>query len=284
MATVRNTVQIEAFMCVARQPVLAISHGGGPCFQIEMPPPFDSKVWAQLKAHLAHTGAGITSRPRAILVISGHWEEDLPTIGTASRHTLLYDYYGFPPEAYDLHYPAPGAPDVAERVRALLTEAGIGSRTDARRGLDHGVFVPLMVMFPDADIPIVPLSLRQDLDPAFHVALGRALAPLRDEGILIIGSGNTYHNLRALLGSPNDDRHSQHFDSWLNDTLTSASPALREQRLIAWAQAPSARECHPRAEHLLPFHVAAGAAASDVGVRDFHGSLLGKASSGYRFG
>jgi aromatic ring-opening dioxygenase catalytic subunit (LigB family) len=271
-------------MISKRQPVLAISHGGGPCFQVEFPPPFAPEVWAPLKAYLTKAGATLDPRPNAILVVSGHWEESIPTVNTVDDHTLLYDYYGFPPEAYRLRYPAKGAPGVANRVRDLLAQADMESRTESLRGLDHGVFVPFMVMFPDADIPIVQLSLRRDLDPAFHLALGRTLMPLRDEDVLIIGSGSSYHNLREFLPHPRADLNSRLFDVWLNEAMTAPSATQREEMLAAWEQAPAARACHPTSEHLIPYHVVAGAAGQDIGMRTFHGTIVGKASSGYRFG
>ena len=224
-----------------RQPVLAISHGGGPCFQVELSPPFTPEVWAPLKVHLAELGLALEPRPRAILAISGHWEEKVPTVGIMPEHTLLFDYYGFPAEAYQLRYPAKGAPDVAERARLLLAESGIDSRADDKRGLDHGIFVPFMVMFPDADIPIVPLSLRADLDPAFHIAVGSALASLRDEGVLIIASGNSYHNMEGFRLGYKAGLEARLFGAWLDETMTIVSPDARKDRLVAWEQAPGAR-------------------------------------------
>src|SRR6185437_8502008 len=139
-----------------------------------------------------------------------------------------------------------------------LASAGIASDEDAERGFDHGVFVPFLLAFPEATIPVVQLSLRTDLDPAAHLAIGRALAPLREQGVLIVGSGMSYHNLRYFRADePRSNAASEHFDAWLTETVEAADPALRERRLIAWAEAPDARACHPESEHLLPLMVAA---------------------------
>jgi aromatic ring-opening dioxygenase catalytic subunit (LigB family) len=136
--------------------------------------------------------------PKALLVISAHWEEASPTVMTAARPALLYDYYGFPPESYQLTWPAPGSPELAARVRTLLAAAGFESREDGTRGFDHGTFIPLKLSYPKAEIPTLQLSLKAGLDPEQHLALGRALAPLRDEGVFILGSGMSFHNLRAF--------------------------------------------------------------------------------------
>jgi aromatic ring-opening dioxygenase catalytic subunit (LigB family) len=224
----------------------------------------------------------VGTRPRAIVVISGHWEEPLPTVTSRADYAMLYDYYGFPPETYRLQYPAPGSPAIAERVRAALAAAGVASAVDAERGYDHGVFVPFMLIAPDATIPVVPLSLVAGLDPAEHLAIGRALAPLRDEGVLIVGSGMSFHNLRAIFGRA-DLAPAGAFDAWLNDTLTGDADA-RAERLTHWADAPAARFAHPREEHLLPLMVAAGAADDDPGTRVYHEDIMGAITSGFRFG
>jgi aromatic ring-opening dioxygenase catalytic subunit (LigB family) len=219
-------------------------------------------------------------------VISGHWEEGDPTLNVGPRPPLLFDYYGFPAHTYRLTYPAPGAPELAGRVRGLLDAAGIASGEDGTRGFDHGVFIPFMLIYPEADVPLLQLSLRADLDAAAHLAIGRALAPLRDEGVLIIGSGMSYHNLPALL-SPGDARAnaaSDRFDAWLTAAVEESDADLRDRQLADWLTAPDARACHPRAEHLVPLFVAAGAAGADRGRLDFNDHILGKALSGYRFG
>jgi aromatic ring-opening dioxygenase catalytic subunit (LigB family) len=182
-----------------------------------------------------------------------------------------------------LSYPAPGAPDLAARVQALLNNAKIDCGTDDQRGFDHGVFVPQLIIDPEAKIPVVMLSMRHDLDPAAHIAMGKAIAPLRDEGVLIIGSGSSYHNLREFFGARGAEA-SIAFDDWLNDTATEADHAIRNARLAEWARAPGGRACHPREDHLIPLMVAAGAAGSDPGRRSFRDLLGGKAVSCFSFG
>jgi aromatic ring-opening dioxygenase catalytic subunit (LigB family) len=268
---------------VARLPSLYIAHGGGPCFWMEFGPPFGPKAFEKLRVYLAGLIDSLPERPKAILVISGHWEEHRPTVSTAAEPGMLFDYYGFPEHTYHLNYPAPGAPDLAQRVQALLQTAKIDCGTDDKRGFDHGVFVPQLIIDPEAKIPVVMLSMRHDLDPAAHIAMGKAIAPLRDEGVLIIGSGSSYHNLREFFG-PRGDQASVAFDDWLNETATAADPAARDARLNAWAEAPSARACHPREEHLIPLMVAAGAAGTDIGRRSFSDRLGGKAVSCFSFG
>jgi aromatic ring-opening dioxygenase catalytic subunit (LigB family) len=268
----------------ARMPCLFIPHGGGPCFFMQFPPPFPPDAWDKMGAFLRSAAADIAPRPRAILVISGHWDAPRPTVHAATDHKLLFDYYGFPEHTYRLTYPAKGAPDVAARVRTLLGEAGIASDEESARGLDHGVFIPFMLLFPDADIPIVQLSLRQDMDAAAHIAMGKALAPLRDEGVLIVGSGMSFHNLRTFFTPGDRGGEAAGFDSWLTESVTASDPAIRNARLEQWATAPFALACHPEPEHLLPLHVVAGAAGDDAGRHVYSDRVMGKAVSGYRFG
>src|SRR5579871_3762788 len=200
-------------MC-RRQPSIFLPHGGGPCFFMPwtMGPP---DTWDKTRAFLESIPQSLPERPRAMVVVSGHWEEPALTVSTAEHPALIFDYYGFPPETYQLTWPAPGAPDIAQRVRELLRREGLAAAQDPARGYDHGVFVPLKVAFPQADIPVVTLSLVNSLDPAVHLALGRALTPLRDEGILILGSGMSFHNLRAYF-QPGTLERSAEFDNWLH--------------------------------------------------------------------
>ncbi len=261
-----------------RLPTYYIPHGGGPW-------PFMPERAAQLPgltAFLRGLLADVGAAPRAILVISGHWEEDTPTVTRRSDYAMLYDYYGFPAETYALQYPAPGSPAVADRVRELLTAAGIPVGVDHERGYDHGVFVPFMLVAPEATIPVVPLSLVAGLDAAQHLAIGRALAPLRDEGVLIVGSGMSFHNLRAIFGGA-DLGAADAFDRWLGDAVT-GDVAERDAKLTDWEAAPAARFSHPREEHLLPLMVAAGAADDDPGTRVYHEAIMGATTSGFRFG
>ena len=181
---------------------------------------------------------------------------------------MLYDYGGFPEFTYHIKYPAPGAPAVATRVREALAAAGIESDEDAARGFDHGMFAPMAVIWPQADVPVLQLSLKKGLAPDEHLALGRALAPLRDEDILIVGSGLSYHNLRAF--GPAARAPSAAFDAWLDSTLAIADAATRSATLAAWERAPAARLAHPREEHLLPLMVAVGAAGDDAARSIYH--------------
>ena len=176
----------------------------------------------------------------------------------------------------------PGSPELAQQVQNLLSAAGIETDEDSTRGYDHGVFVPFMLMYPDANIPIVQLSLQEDLDPAEHIKIGKALASLRNEGVLIVGSGMSYHNLREFFKG-NEDA-SKKFDVWLNEAVTDIHPAIRADKLVSWADAPSARACHPREDHLIPLMVAVGAADGDVGENVYSDVIFGKAVSCFQFG
>ncbi len=267
-----------------RLPALFVPHGGGPCFFMD-PPPADPHAWDAMASYLRGIAASVGTKPRAILVISAHWETPRPTVMTAEHPSMLFDYYGFPEHTYRLTYPAPGSPVLASRVRALLSAAGIASDEDPARGYDHGVFVPFLLMFPEADIPVVQLSLRADLDPAAHLAIGRALAPLRDEGVLIVGSGMSYHNLRRFWSTDAQDVDAARaFDAWLAAAVEVRDCAERDARLADWANAPGARTAHPRSEHLLPLMVAAGAGGEDRGSRTYSDRIFGKAVSGFQFG
>jgi aromatic ring-opening dioxygenase catalytic subunit (LigB family) len=236
-------------------------------------------TWERMGAWLGAAGEG--PRPKALLVVSGHWEERGFSVTGSARRPLIYDYSGFPPHTYQLTYPAPGAPELAARADALLREAGLASRVDATRGWDHGVFIPLKVMYPEAEVPVVQLSLDASLDPDLHLRAGAALRELRSEGVRIIGSGMSYHNLRQF-GS-RAEAPSEAFDAWLTGAVT-AEPEERDSRLRQWATAPSAREAHPREEHFIPLLVAAGAAGEDVGRRVFTDVVMGARVSAYRFG
>ncbi|HEY1077171.1 MAG TPA: class III extradiol ring-cleavage dioxygenase [Fontimonas sp.] len=264
-----------------RLPTYFIPHGGGPCFFMDWTyGPADT--WHGMEAFLRGLMTGLPQRPNAILVVSAHWEAPLFTVNAAANPPLLYDYSGFPPHTYALQYPAPGAPALAQRVLALLAAGGTAANAIDHRGLDHGVFIPLMLIHPPADIPVLQLSLRAGLDPAEHLRVGELLAPLRDEGVLIIGSGMSFHNLQAMFSDGGADDARQ-FDDWLSQAV--AAPAAQRSALLArWSQAPRARAAHPREEHLIPLMVAAGAAAADDGQRIYHEPILGNVVSGYRFG
>jgi aromatic ring-opening dioxygenase catalytic subunit (LigB family) len=263
-----------------RQPSLYLTHGGGPCFWVEFPT-LGPHAYDGLRAYLAGLLSTLPESPRAILIVSAHWEESIPTVCTAVAPTMLFDYYNFPPHTYQLKYAAPGAPEVALQARDLLAAAGIPVNTDEDRSYDHGVFVPMLIIDPEARIPVAMLSMRGDLDPSHHLAIGAALEPLRDEGILIIGSGSSYHNLSVFMDGK--DNGSAAFDAWLHDTVTQADPTMRRARLASWESAPSARESHPKPDHLIPLMVAAGAAGNDRGHRTFVDLIDGKLYSCFSF-
>ena len=256
--------------------VIYLSHGGGPL------PLLGDPGHQNLIAMLKELTPPI--KPAAILVVSAHWEEKMPTVTSGAAPSLIYDYFGFSKAAYEIQYPAPGSPELAHKIFELLAAAGIDARLDEQRGFDHGLFVPLKIMYPDADIPCVQLSLVDSLQPDVHIQIGKALAELRKANVLIIGSGFSFHNLKAFFSASTEETQAlnRSFERWLIDTC--ANPRLteaeREQRLIHWHNAPAAGYCHPRAEHLLPLHVcygAAGTAAKQV----FEFDILGKRVSSY---
>jgi len=263
-----------------RMPVAFVPHGGGPWPFVEMGLPPDEVT--ELKEYLKTVRGLPPAPPRALLVVSAHWEESAPTVMTAEHPPMLYDYYGFPPESYQITWPAPGDPQLAGEVQDLLGMAGFTTGADPARGFDHGTFVPLKVTYPDADVPAIQLSLMQGLDPAQHLAMGRALAPLRDRGIFIVGSGMTFHNLRAF-GDPRAAASSEAFDQWLRDVMQRA-PADRARGLSEWSTAPAARIAHPREEHLIPLMVATGAAGDDPARLAYNGTFGGTRLSAYEFG
>jgi aromatic ring-opening dioxygenase catalytic subunit (LigB family) len=263
-----------------RQPAIFLPHGGGPCFFMDWTwgP---AETWHKTQQFLESLAATLPAPPSALLVISGHWEEQAFTASAAAKPELIFDYSGFPEHTYRLTWPAPGSPELAARAAALLTQAGLPSSLDSNRGFDHGVFVPLKVAFPDAQIPVVTLSLATSLDPALHLAAGRALAPLRDEGVLIVGSGMSFHNLRGYF-RPEAPERAQAFDTWLTHAVEQPAPE-RDALLTAWRNAPFAAYAHPREEHLIPLLVAAGAGGEAPGKRIFTDNPMGATISAYRF-
>ncbi|MDX3906100.1 MAG: class III extradiol ring-cleavage dioxygenase [Pigmentiphaga sp.] len=262
-----------------RLPTFFIPHGGGPCFFMDWPG--NPHMWDRMAGFLKGLSASLETRPQAVLVISGHWEEEVFTVNASPRPPLLFDYYGFPEHTYRLQYPAPGSPALAARVQALLGEAGIASGSDPSRGLDHGVFVPFKLIYPDADVPIVQLSMKTGLDPREHLAAGQALSRLRDEGVLVVGSGMSFHNMRGF--TPAFRAASLRFDEWLAHAVA-LPPADRDRALENWQDAPDARLVQPRPDHLLPLMVAAGAAGNDAGRRIFQDEVMNVVVSASRFG
>ncbi|MCG8668603.1 MAG: dioxygenase [Pseudomonadales bacterium] len=241
-----------------RFPVFYFPHGAGP-----MPllgEPNHHSLVSFLKNY-----AEQFPKPEAILIVSAHWETNVSTVLDASQHHLLFDYNGFPKEAYEISYQPPIAPMISEKVRSLLADHKLACGIELQRGLDHGVFVPLKLMYPDADIPCTQLSLVSSLDPELHIEIGRAISTLRDQGVLILGSGSSFHNMSLVHGvSPRDQQKSESFDKWLVDTCCDPNLDLsqRQERLANWIQAPDAKFSHPREEHLIPLHVCFGAANS----------------------
>lgn len=263
-----------------RQPSIFIPHGGGPCFFMDWTwGPADT--WIATRRFLESIAATLPAPPKAMVVISGHWEEAAFTASASASPALIFDYSGFPEHTYQLTWPAPGNPELASRVTNLLSKAGLPTATCSDRGYDHGVFVPLKVAFPEARIPVATLSLARSLDPALHIAAGRALAPLRDEGVLIVGSGMSFHNLRGYLRAETPER-ARAFDAWLTSAVES-SRSERDRLLSQWREAPFASYAHPREEHLLPLMVAAGAGGDAPGKQMFSDEPMGAAISAYRF-
>lgn len=264
-------------------PTYAIAHGGGPWPWMKDQMGID---WNPLETSLAAIPDEVGVRPTAVLMVTAHWEAPTFMVGSNPSPGMIYDYGGFPPHTYSIEYPAPGHPETATAAADLLRAAGVAVGVDTDRGFDHGTFVPAFVMYPDASVPIVQMSVRADFDPAAHIEAGRALAPLREQGVLIVGSGYpSYHNLSAM--GPAAHEHSAAFDGWLTDAVVGRTGADRSQRLIDWTDAPSARIAHRREEHFLPLLVAAGAAESENAVAQYHETDamgVGIASSSYRFG
>ena len=256
--------------------VLFIPHGGGPL------PLLGDKGHQELVDFLKQITPAL-GKPSAILVISAHWEEDIATITSGDKPELIYDYTGFPDEAYEIKYPALGNPQLAEKIFSLLQKNGIETRLDNHRGFDHGLFVPLKIMFPDASIPCVHLSLLNSLDPKEHIRIGKALSELRNENLLIIGSGLSFHNMSAFFQSKGEpDEKNEEFERWLINTLTNEDVPdnERERQLALWSDTPFARYCHPREEHLLPLHVCYGICSATAKLV-FDGKVIGKKASAF---
>lgn len=266
---------------MTRLPTYFLSHGGGPWPWLTGP---FREHYRLLESSLKATVHELGGKPRAILMVSAHWEATEFSVMAGARPGMVYDYAGFPDHTYAFQYPAPGSPELAGRVQRLLEAAGLAARLDPTRGFDHGAFVPLAVMFPEADVPVVQLSLKVGYDPETHLAAGRALAPLRGEGVLIIGSGLSYHNLREFGAGAKEA--SEAFDAWLQETLLRVPPADRSRRLLQWETAPAARRAHPREDHLVPLLMAVGAAEDEPAACVYReqGFFGGVTASSFRFG
>lgn len=256
----------------AQAPVFFLPHGGGPLPLMDDPS-------HQPIIDLLKQVSTRWEKPKAVLVISAHWEAEQPTILADTDPGLYFDYYGFPAQTYEYRYPTQNPESWQQSIASAFDDAGLAFRTEAGRGYDHGVFVPMKLIYPEADLPVLQVSLVKGLDPQAHLALGRALAPLRDQGVLIIGSGFSFHNMRAynFQGGASSPQ-SEAFHQWLVEQLTDTelSPQQRQQRLAAWTEAPHARFCHPREEHLLPLHVCLGAAQGEPAEIIFDQAMLGQ--------
>ncbi len=278
---VADTIKQNFDMIMPEFPTYFVSHGGGPWPY--MKDQF-GQMFDRLETSLQDIPRQLGATPKAVLMISGHWEEEDFTVSASPNPPMIYDYSGFPAHTYQVKYSAPGSPELAIRVQSLIQGAGYSVYLDPKRGFDHGTFTVMYPMYPQAQIPVVQLSLKRGYDPKLHLEVGQALAPLRKEGVLIIGSGLSYHNLRSF-GSKGAEA-SQQFDDWLQQTLVQSEPTQRVDKLIHWAKAPAARLAHPQEDHLLPLMVAVGAAQNDPSVCVYHDekSFGGIVSSSFRFG
>ena len=261
-------------------PVVFLPHGGGPM-------PLLGDPAHQSLIQFLQTLMSRYTKPDAIVLISGHWETAVPSVTADPHPSLLFDYYGFPPETYRYSYPAPGQPQLAQQVSSLIKAGGFDCKLVNDRGFDHGMFVPMMLLYPEADIPCIQLSLINGLNAAQHIRLGECLAPLRAQNIMIIGSGMSFHNMQALFAGeqPQYRAASDQFDEWLVTTLSDPhlSRVNQQEALEHWDVAPSARFCHPREEHLLPLHVCFGAAKGGAEHAEvlFNETLMGHKVAGF---
>ena len=265
---------------MAKMPTYFISHGGGPWPWI----PEMRRAFARLEDSFKRLPGELPERPSAVLMVSGHWETpDAFAVMHNAHPPMVYDYSNFPPHTYEVTYPAPGAPALAERTAELIAAAGLPTKLDETQGYDHGTFVPMEILWPDADMPLYQVSMRSNYSPSEHIALGRALAPLRDEGVLILGSGLSYHNLRAF--GPKAKKPSMEFDTWLGEALKLPGQD-RIKALENWESAPSARQAHAQEDHLVPLFAAIGAAEDEPATRTYHEDDIfgGVTASSWRFG
>ena len=254
---------------------LFIPHGGGPL-------PLLGDRRHQKMVEFLQRMADRIPHPDAIIVISAHWEAEEVRVTQQAKPELVYDYYGFPDESYEITYPAPGCPELARSLLTLFNMHNINASAEEARGFDHGLFVPLKIMYPEADIPCIQVSLLKSLDPCTHIEIGRVISGL-DNNVLVLGSGFSFHNLPAMMRMKANDEKNEAFQQWLKQTVTDPvlSEAQRTDRLIHWQQAPYADYCHPREEHLLPLHVCYGAADCRPAETVFYDQILNKTSCGF---
>jgi len=266
--------------------VFYIPHGGGPL------PLLGDPEYASLASTLGGLNDHVANA-KAIIVVTAHWEAEVPTLTRSAAPNLLFDYFGFPEESYRISYPAPGAPALAEKTAKALRTQGFDVAFDDDRGFDHGTFVPMALICPAADIPILQMSILSSLDPAQHVALGQALSGVLSDDVALIGSGFSFHNLAALTGrlSQQDEKKGKSlaadFHMWLDTVICDPqlTPEARMEKVIAWSDAPGARFCQPREEHLLPLHVCLGATlAAGISANQIFGEpVKGYQTSGYHW-
>jgi aromatic ring-opening dioxygenase catalytic subunit (LigB family) len=261
-----------------RFPVVFVSHGGGPWPWVDGM----KEIFAKTALEFAALPRRLPAKPKAVLMITGHWEAQEFSVSTAERPPMDYDYFGFPEHTYKLQYPAPGSPALAARVKELVTQAGMPCLEEPQRGFDHGTFVPLWLMYPEADVPVVLLSMKSGYDAAEHIRVGQAIAPLRDEGVLIMGSGLTYHNMRGFRQAASMPV-SEQFEAYLHQAIRQPDAAERNRMLVEWQSAPAARLAHPREDHLLPLMVVAGAAGEDAGEQIFVDVAMSVVMASYEF-
>ena len=253
--------------------IVYFSHGGGPL------PLLGDPGHAKMISFLQELSLHI-KKPDAIIVFSAHWEASIPTIIGSKNPALFYDYYGFPPEAYSIDYPLPGNPELSNKIKTMFDQHAIKSNIDISRGFDHGVFIPLKIMYPDAVIPTVQISLVNGLDPLEHIALGNALEELAQENILFIGSGFSFHNLQLFSWNymnMEDPKNNEFQDALINICTKETSYEKARNMLVDWKALPNASYCHPREEHLLPLHICFGLAKT-AGTVAFDDYILGKRS------
>jgi 4,5-DOPA dioxygenase extradiol len=256
--------------------IIYFSHGGGPL-------PILNHPSHEKMIKFMNNLPSIIKRPDAIVVFSAHWEESIVAIQSGSKPELVYDYFGFPAAAYELKYPCNGNRALAARIADLFQGNGIHGRLDHNRPYDHGSYIPLIMMYPDADIPVLQVSLNHNLDPRTHLDMGRALRPLLDENILIIGSGFSFHNMRRFdfAGSNMEDHLNNEFQDRLIEICCGEMDETKKWRhLTGWENMPGARYCHPREEHLLPLLVCAGLAANNASTL-FDDYILGKRATAF---
>ena len=266
-----------------RQPNLYIPHGAGPCFFMDWDP---ADTWDRHRQFLESIPMLLPKRPDAIIVVSAHWEANCFAVQANPSPGLLFDYYGFPEETYQLQWPARGNRELATEVSQLLESARLPTALNTTRGYDHGVFVPMKVAFPFPDIPFIQLSLHNSLDPELHYRAGTALRVLREQNILLIGSGNTFHNIPVLLRgmkTRTDSASGKDFDDWLTTTLSTQASEARKNALFRWADAPGAHYAQPRADHLAPLFVIAGSAGNAICHKIFEDTMLGAVESAFIF-